>query len=223
MDICRNSLGFARRNPSFSWNTAREAESRLTCGLSQSLSLLPTVIGGTLIAYAIQSPLLWAAEPGVRRHAMEFRLPEQSDWHTIFDIANASVADVDGAGIQQEWLANRQEFAASGPQHHFVCLDSGIIVGYGSAERGSDVPDNRYRLFVVATPDRLESAGRSILDRLLLILDDLDAGRSYFVEYATDQRLVRFLLDRGYTESGTFKLDSGIDAVILEREHGDVG
>ena len=149
---------------------------------------------------------------------MDFRTPRERDWSTILSIANASVADVEGAGTQEEWLDNRRNFPPDGIQHHFVCTDSERVVGYGAAEHACNAPEGAYRLFVVTTPAKLATIGNGIFNELSILLTQLGAHNSWFVEYATDMRLTGFLIDRWYSEVRSFNLESGIAAVVLERQ-----
>jgi hypothetical protein len=151
------------------------------------------------------------------KDGMTFRAPREEDWPGILDIANASVADVEGAGTQEEWLQNRQTFARNGIQHHFVCLESGQLIGYGSAEHAPDAPDDSYRLLVVTLPDRLYATGEAIIDELELFLAGAGAKGSWFVEYVDDLSLTGFIQDHGYNESKCFNLDSGIEVAIYAR------
>lgn len=151
-----------------------------------------------------------------------FRDPREDDWPGILNIANASVAAVEGAGTQEEWLENRKTFTGNGIQHHFVCTDAGQLLGYGSAENASDAQADSYRLFVVTQPETLHSIGEAIFDELVRILPKFRAQRSWFVEYANDSSLTGFLKDHGYEESRRFKLDSGVEAAVFERERDSV-
>jgi|TARA_Y100000310_G_scaffold336490_1_gene421159 hypothetical protein len=150
---------------------------------------------------------------------MKFRPPTDNDWPVIWEIANQSVADVPGAGVQDEWLVNRRGFSEHGFQHHFVLTDHGSVLGYGSVERASDAPPDIYRIFVVTAPEHLQECGARIFDRAERKLMELSAVESRLVEYAEDHRLGSFLLARGYTEVREFQLDSGQQAVVLSKDY----
>lgn len=145
------------------------------------------------------------------------RTPLESDWPAIHAIANRSVAAVADAGDQAEWLRNRRSFSDRGWQFHCVVDEQGMIAGYGAMERDERAPRGQYRLFVVTEPDRLDEVGDTILRRLEQLLDERDAAGSWFVEYAADARLIRFLEQRGYTESRRFVLPTGQPAIVLTK------
>jgi len=152
------------------------------------------------------------------KNGMINRKPRKEDWPIILGIANASVADVEGAGTQEEWLQNRQTFTRNGIQHHFVCEESGQLVGYGSAEHAPDAPDDSYRLFVVTLPGRLNSTGEAIFDELESFLAGALAKRSWFVEYVDDLSLTGFIQDHDYNETKRFNLDSGVEVAVYARD-----
>jgi GNAT superfamily N-acetyltransferase len=148
---------------------------------------------------------------------LRLRAPIEPDWPAIHVIANRSVADVPDAGDQAEWLANRRSFGSRGQQSHFVITDGQQIVGYGALEREERTPLGEYRLFVVTEPHRLDEVGDVLLRRLEQLLDEFDATGSWFVEYASDRRLVRFLESRGYAESRRFVLPTGQPGIVLTK------
>lgn len=149
---------------------------------------------------------------------LEFRAPEETDWSSILALAERSVADVPGAPPQNEWLTNRQGFAAVGEQHHFVVCRAGAMVGYGAVEHAPDAPAGAYRMFVVTAPDDLPTVGLAIYTRAGEILDDVRASASWFVEYSDAARLNEFISARGYTATRRFR-HGGADLVVLSKRH----
>ena len=52
----------------------------------------------------------------------------ESDWPALLDLANRSVAHVEGAGSQEVWLENRRNFDTEKRiQHHFVAEQDGSL------------------------------------------------------------------------------------------------
>ena len=152
-----------------------------------------------------------------------FEIPSGSDWAEILRLANASVADVPGAGPQDEWLANRRSFAeahasAGGVQRHFVARDaSGRVRGYGAVEHDPQAPEDAFRLFVVTEPSDLGSVGARILGHALEALADLGARSAWFTEYAADSRLVGFVRGHGFEEARRFDW-RGAELLVLEKK-----
>ena len=100
---------------------------------------------------------------------MSLRPPSENDWSRIKMIADASVADVEGAGVQEEWLRNRRANSTIGYQKHFVYEDSGTIRGYGALERAPDAPDGHCRMFVVTAPNDLDTVGEILFEELQVV------------------------------------------------------
>ncbi len=144
-----------------------------------------------------------------------FRTPHDRDWPAILDLANRSVADVPGAGTQEEWLHNRRDFPEKGYQYHVVLADGDDVLGYGAMEHAEEAPSDAYRLFVVTLPERLGGIGLQIHGHLHQKLCELGAAGAWFVEYAEDRVLTSFLRDLGYRELRRFLLESGVEAIVL--------
>ena len=127
------------------------------------------------------------------------------------------MADVPGAGTQDEWLRNRREFPAHGYQYDIVLADAGRVLGYGAAEQAADAPPAAYRLFVVTRPEYLGDDGLEIYEHLERHLLDRGAAAAWFVEYAQDRRLVPFILGLGYVKTRRIQLASAAEAVVLSK------
>lgn len=152
---------------------------------------------------------------------MQRREPSERDWRQIKMLADASVADVAGASVQDEWLTNRRGFQSIGEQYHFVVEEEGEVKGYGSLEHAFDAPEGNYRMFVVTAPDDLERVGQQMFEELEEMCTRLGARRSCFVEYSNDERLLGFLKQRGYEECGTLLLEPEVWATVVEKFYGD--
>ncbi len=58
------------------------------------------------------------------------RAPGDDDWPAILDLAELSLAELQNAPSQHEWLNNRRSFTPSdGVQQHFVATSGERIVG----------------------------------------------------------------------------------------------
>jgi len=150
---------------------------------------------------------------------MQKRSPEPNDWPRVKELADVSVADIPGAGSQDEWLINRKQFTTVGEQKHFVCVDDDRIVGYGSLERAADAPAGHCRMFLVTAPEALDSVGPFIFEELQELASCRNISRSCFVEYSEDPRLLGFLRKRGYRDCGTIALEPDVTATVVERFH----
>jgi hypothetical protein len=92
-------------------------------------------------------------------------------------------------------------------------------MGYGAIERESPSPPGEYRLFIVVDPDRRDTIGGAIYSQIEEILEDREATGSWFVEHAEDVRYIEFIRARGYVESRRFLLPSGLEAIVLSKDH----
>ncbi len=155
-----------------------------------------------------------------------FETPSEDDWPEVLRLANASVADVPGAGPQDEWLANRRGFAdrpgfasGGGLRRHLVCRDpaSRRAVGYGAVEHDPQAPNGAFRLFVVTEPSALETVGVQVLEQAFETLAQLGARTAWFTEYAADSRLVSFVRRQGFEEVRRFDW-RGAELVTLEKK-----
>ena len=152
--------------------------------------------------------------PGV-----ELREPREDDWPAILDLANRSVRAVPGAGSQEEWLHNRQH--PSGPRRHFVAVEAGaLLVGYASIETPPGRAERAVRLFVVAPPERLAEIGPLLYGRIESLLPELRAEEAWLVEYAGDRKLLAFLGERGFREARRFRLEDGVECVVVSKRLG---
>lgn len=149
------------------------------------------------------------------------RAPKEGDWSAILTLAQHSVAAVEGAGDQEEWLGNRMHFDASrGVQRHFVAEHSGRIAGYASLESGSGSSPSSYRIFVVTQPANYDALGEVLYERLCRELAALRATEAWMVEYASDSVVVPFARARGFEEVRRFRLPEGLEAVVLSKQLG---
>jgi len=149
---------------------------------------------------------------------MQKRSLEPDDWPRVKELADMSVADVPGAGPQDDWLTNRKQFTTLGEQQHFVCVDDDRIVGYGSLERATDAPAGHCRMFLVTAPEHLDSVGPFIFEELQELASRRNISRSCFVENS-EHPLLDFLRKRGYRDCGTIALESDVSATVVERFH----
>jgi GNAT superfamily N-acetyltransferase len=149
---------------------------------------------------------------------VELREPREDDWPAILDLADRSVRAVAGAGAQEEWLHNRQR--PSGPQRHFVAVEAGALVGYASIESPSGRAERGVRLFVVAPPERLAEIGSLLYEQIESVLPELRAEEAWLVEYAGDRKLLAFLAERGFRETRRFRLEDGVECVVVSKRLG---
>jgi hypothetical protein len=149
---------------------------------------------------------------------VELREPREDDWPAILALANRSVRAVPGAGSQEEWLHNRQRPA--GLQRHFVAIEAGALVGYASIESPPGRAERGVRLFVVAPPERLAEIGPLLYGRIESLLPELRAEEAWLVEYAGDPQLLGFLGERGFQEARRFRLEDGVEGVVVSKRLG---
>ena len=147
---------------------------------------------------------------------LETREVREDDWRRVLDLANRSVAHVDGAPTQDAWLANRRAFAAKSMVPRQWCAlatDTHQLVGFLAVERGPDSP--AARLFVVTDPADRDNVGLQLLYRGLAIARDDGATSAYLIEYASDAPFLSWLRDHGFTESRRISLPEGGEACVM--------
>jgi N-acetylglutamate synthase-like GNAT family acetyltransferase len=149
-------------------------------------------------------------------HDPVFRALCQSEWPQILRLANESVAQVDGAGEQSEWLANRRSFPLDRHREQFVAVRNGTVVGYAAMEATS-ADDRRFRLFVVTSPSDRPTIGSTMLNRLFALLHDCGAEEARFVEYSSDTAFLEFLAARGFAAAERISLNQNTEAVAMVR------
>lgn len=122
------------------------------------------------------------------------------DYPAILQVADAAVP-FDPQG-NRGWLRSRQAFDETvHARRHYVLEYDGQIVGYGGLEEQGGGP-HRYRLYVVTAPERLESVGRALFERLRQAAIPLGARTLWVREYARDEALLDFFGERGFAETG---------------------
>jgi hypothetical protein len=147
------------------------------------------------------------------------REPHEDDWPAILELANRSVADVPGAGSQDEWLKNRRSTLGTGASHsHWVATNPSLveIAGFAAIEEVPKRPGTA-RLFVVTTPDDRETVGVRLLGHVVETARRRCFSGVYFVEYANDAPFVEFLERQGFGQTRRLPLPEGGEAVVLER------
>jgi hypothetical protein len=152
-----------------------------------------------------------------------FREPTDEDGPAILVLANRSVEGVPGAGPQNDWLRNRQQYDCSrGVRRHFVAVGSLGILGYGTVESAAPSQPNGYRIFIATTPEDRDEVGARLYDRVTEELAALDAREAWFIEYAADEKFLSFIRARGFRKVRSFRLESGTELVVLtKRLHTD--
>ncbi len=150
---------------------------------------------------------------------VELREPSETDWPAILDLANRSVRDVAGAGSQEDWLENRLRGAPI--RRHFVAVEQSRIVGYAGLESQFDQVEGGFRLFVVTESERLADIGVLLHRRLHDLLRELSAVEAWLIEYAADERLLRFLSGLGFSEVRRFRLEPDVECAVVSRRLTD--
>lgn len=147
------------------------------------------------------------------------------EWSSILRLAEASLAEMQTAPGQQEWLDNRKSFAASGgTQLHFVATLGKQIVGYACAEhppawmRNKSGSTGEYRLFMVVEPSARSTLGNRLLAKLRESLNTLGARRAWFQEYEADSGLISFLEEKGFVRAISFRIEDGTRLVRLSMD-----
>lgn len=151
--------------------------------------------------------------------SLHLREPRESDWPAILALAIRSVQAVAGAGSQEEWLRNRKR--PSPLRRHFVALERGALVGYAAIEPQFDQVPDGYRLFVVALPDRRRDVGDLLYEKIASLLLERNAAEAWFIEYASDQPFLAFLAERGFRKVRSFRLEDGVECVVLSKRLGE--
>jgi hypothetical protein len=146
---------------------------------------------------------------------VELREPREHDWPAILTLANQSVRGVAGAGSQEEWLHNRQSFSPL--RHHFVAVEMDSLVGYAAMESRFDQVEQGFRLFVVVSPERRDEIGSLLYGKLESLLVELGALEAWFVEYASDQGLLAFLIERRFQVVRRFRSKRGVECVVVSK------
>jgi GNAT superfamily N-acetyltransferase len=148
---------------------------------------------------------------------LRLRAVRDDDWPAILAVANHSVADVSGAGSQEEWVSNRRRFDPTrGFREHFLAIsDNDEIVGYGAIESAGAIDDGEFRMFVVTPPERLTVVGDFLYRSAIEALARVGARRVRLTEYAADHRLRAFAEARGFIEHERFRIANGIEIVTL--------
>jgi hypothetical protein len=146
---------------------------------------------------------------------VELREPREADWSAILTLANQSVRAVPGAGSQEEWLHNRQR--ASAPGRHFVAVETDVLVGYAAVEPQLDRVEPGFRLFLVASPERLAGVGPVLYGKLESLLGELHAAEAWFIEYASDLGFLAFLAERGFQEVRRFRTKEEVECVVVSK------
>ena len=124
-----------------------------------------------------------------------------TDWPPIKTLAYARAqADIPGNDL---WLHRRQSFdEAHYFRRQYVAEDAngGQILGFGSIEQTIYLP--KYRLFIVTDPRLLKlGVGDLLLERLTTDLKEANAVTVSCREYASQTKLLAFLIDRGFKEA----------------------
>ena len=156
----------------------------------------------------------------VTSHNIRLRAVRDADWPSILAIANQSVADVRGAGTQEEWLGNRKKFDdTKGLREHFVAEESGEIVGYGSIESAANAGE--FRMFIVTAPKNLSSVGDLLYRYASEALSKAGARLVRLREYANDRTLREFAEARGFVERERFYIEDAIEIITLIKHLND--
>lgn len=153
---------------------------------------------------------------------LQLRAPVEGDWPALLDLANRSLAGVEGATGQDLWVANRRSFSErAGLQQHWVAEDpaSGEILGYVAVERRSE-REPGVRVFVVTEPTLRDDVGGRLLSHALDVARSESAANAWFIEYAADALFLSFLERQGFTEVRRFALPEGGEACVMNRVLG---
>ena len=134
----------------------------------------------------------------------------EDDWPGILNTAHAALPwDAEG---NAEWLANRKAF--DGKRFHLVAETNEGIVGYGAIEEGP-VPDV-YRIFMVMAPERLDTLGAALYDKLAAKLHEWNAVGTWVREYTKDEATVAFFRERGLVEANRFTPEGYEEMIVLK-------
>jgi GNAT superfamily N-acetyltransferase len=142
---------------------------------------------------------------------MTLRLrPFDQEYGTLLALADAAVP-FDHEGNRQ-WLGHRRRFdSARRTRRHYLVEETGAgpaaattagePLGYGAVEQDA-TDQRRFRLFLVADPERLGGVGDYLMKRLLADLEELGAGTVWAREYGRDTALLAFLGRWGFQVVG---------------------
>ena len=147
--------------------------------------------------------------------SVSVREAQQSDFDHLLPLASLALPGADRENAV--WLDNRRAFDATTHQRfHRVAFLDDELAGYASAEQGPH-PD-QYRWFIVVPRTEWGRYARNLLYQYLW-WDSREAGaRRIWVQEQRDDPLVDFFKAFGFEETECFKLDSGREAVRLERD-----
>jgi N-acetylglutamate synthase-like GNAT family acetyltransferase len=129
----------------------------------------------------------------------------QQDWEVLLDLANQAVpfAPVENA----EWFDYRKSFDDTAlVRRHYLALENGLPVGYGSLEQQGDNP-HRLRVFVVCSPaNLLGGVGDLLYEQLLQDSTELDVSRLWAREFQEDVAAEGFFTSKGFVVTDHFTL-----------------
>ena len=123
------------------------------------------------------------------------------DAGAVLAIANAVIPyDLEG---NEHWLRQRRQFNAIRFQRwHYVALERETqqAIGYGAIEQGQ--PRERFRLFLLATPEHLRAGvGQRLYEQLMSDLDASGAHTVWMRENQRDQSLVALMREWGFVQT----------------------
>lgn len=155
------------------------------------------------------------------RFAKAIRHAVEQDWEPVLQLTH-QVAPFDREG-NEHWLEVRKAFDESNrARRHYAANDPGTekVAGYGSIEQ-QDPDPHRYRMYVVASPERLEDVGALLYEKLLGDLDELKATSVWVREpiqewppAPREKRQLDFFAERGFTQTRlVWDLYQPLDAV----------
>lgn len=148
---------------------------------------------------------------------LKIRPFQQDDWPILLDLTNqaAPFAPQENA----EWLEYRQAFDESKRvQRHFLAVDGGTPVGYGSLEQQGDSAES-LRVYVVASPEKLRGeVGDLLFARLLQEAQELKAADLWAREFQEDKPIREFLTGHGFAEVEQFTLAGQLPMVVFRLE-----
>lgn len=142
------------------------------------------------------------------------RVPQESDWPVIAELADAALDHVEGAAPQHEWVENRRAF--EGEQHQRDAVVDGRVVGYAAIERRHTEPAGLYRLFVVTSWRDTPEIAAPLYEAMERELGARGATAVWLRELADDDRLIAFARARGFVQRDRYSL-GGLDIVRLDR------
>jgi N-acetylglutamate synthase-like GNAT family acetyltransferase len=131
------------------------------------------------------------------------RALREADWPDVLRCADEALPH---AGLRnQAWLDNRRLFDQGVRRRHYVVEVGNEVIGYGAIEEEKDA---RWRLFVVMSPVRLNSAvGDDVAARLLADASELGAGTLWLREEAGDRAMATFCARHGFAEVQRFTVE----------------